>query len=194
MPRITDQFHSLNDIGWYSSSYLVAMSAVKMLWGKLYTFYPAKWMFLAGLVIFEIGSLVCGIARSSVVLILGRCIAGLGGSSIDSGAIIILTYIVPLSKRAMYMSFLGSVRGITAAAGPPWVLSFLWLETVRVYVNCGLDWEACSPTEFHGDGVSTSISPAVLSHSSVFSSCCRQRQSPLHTIWQRRRNSKKSTQ
>jgi MFS family permease len=119
MPRITDEFHSLDDIGWYSSSYLVAMSAVKMLWGKLYTFYPAKWVFLSGLLIFEIGSLICGIAPNSIALILGRCIAGLGGSSIDSGSIVILTYIVPLHKRAMYMSILGSVRGITAAAGPP---------------------------------------------------------------------------
>ncbi|KAJ5354281.1 hypothetical protein N7541_006845 [Penicillium brevicompactum] len=119
LPRITDEFHSLDDIGWYSSSYLVAMSAVKMLWGKLYTFYPAKWMFLTGLFIFEVGSLICGLAPNSLALILGRCIAGLGASSIDSGAIIIITYIVPLHKRAMFMSILGSVRGITAAAGPP---------------------------------------------------------------------------
>jgi MFS family permease len=118
MPRITDEFHSLGDIGWYSSSYLVAMASVKMLWGKLYTFYPSKWIFLSGLIIFEIGSLVCAIAPSSLVLILGRCVAGLGSSSIDSGAIIIITSIVPISKRAIYMSILGSVRGITAAAGP----------------------------------------------------------------------------
>lgn len=119
MPHIVDQFQSLEDIGWYSSSYLMAMSIVKMIWGVLYTFYPAKWMFLLGLATFEIGSLICGLAPSSAVLILGRCIAGIGGANVDTGAIVILMYVVPVPKQAMYMSFLGSVRGVTSAAGPP---------------------------------------------------------------------------
>ena len=150
-----------------------------MPWGKLYTFYPAKWMFLSGLVIFEIGSLVCGIAPSSVVLILGRCIAGLGAASLDSGAIIVLTYIVPLSKRYVHelprkCSWNYRCSGATVGPRP------FQQDIDRLKVNYSLAWEVCSLTKFHGDGVSILISLAVLSRSSVFSSCAQQRRNHLH--------------
>lgn len=95
------------------------MCATKMVWGKLYMFYPAKWVFLAGMVLFELGSVVCAVAPSSIVLIIGRCISGIGASSIDSGAIVIVLYVIPLRRRPIFISCLGSVRGITSAAGPP---------------------------------------------------------------------------
>ncbi|PLB49099.1 major facilitator superfamily transporter [Aspergillus steynii IBT 23096] len=119
IPRITDEFQSLDDIGWYSGSFLLTMCATKMVWGKMYLFYPAKWAFLSGLFLFEVGSLICGAAPSSVALIIGRCIAGIGASGIDSGAIIIVLYIAPVRKRPIFISCLGSVRGITSVAGPP---------------------------------------------------------------------------
>ncbi|KAH8434005.1 putative MFS multidrug transporter [Aspergillus melleus] len=141
IPRITDEFHSLNDIGWYSSSFMLTMCATKMLWGKLYMFYPAKWVFLSGLALFELGSLICGVAPSSVALIIGRCVAGIGASSIDSGAIVIVLYIVPLRKRPLFISCLGSVRGITSAAGPPLGGAFTdhatWRWCFWVNLPCG---------------------------------------------------------
>ncbi|KAL2850671.1 major facilitator superfamily transporter [Aspergillus pseudoustus] len=118
-PRITSEFHSADHIGWYGSSYLISMCAVKMVWGKLYTLFPPKWVFMTGVAVFEVGSLVCGLAPSSVALILGRAIAGLGASSIDSGIVIIFLLSVPLAKQPLFITSMGSIRGITAAVGPP---------------------------------------------------------------------------
>lgn len=58
-----------------------------------------KWTFLTFLFIFELGSLVCGVAQSSKMLIVGRAIAGMGGSGIINGALTILASSLPLHKR-----------------------------------------------------------------------------------------------
>jgi MFS family permease len=56
IPRITDDFKSLSDIGWYGSAYLLTMCSFQLLMGKVYKYYPAKPLFLGGVFIFEIGS------------------------------------------------------------------------------------------------------------------------------------------
>lgn len=90
IPRITDQFHSINDIGWYGSSYLLTACCFILVYGRIYTFYSTKWTFLSGIFLFEVGSAICGAAPSSIVLIIGRAIAGFGSSGIMTGAITIM--------------------------------------------------------------------------------------------------------
>lgn len=58
-----------------------------------------KWSFLVFFGIFELGSLLCGVAASSKMLIVGRAIAGIGGAGIINGAIMIISSCVPLEKR-----------------------------------------------------------------------------------------------
>lgn len=64
IPKITDDFNSLEDVGWYGSGYLLSTCAFQLSYGKLYNLYPVKWVFLISLAIFELGSLVCGAGRS----------------------------------------------------------------------------------------------------------------------------------
>lgn len=111
MPRITDDFHTMKDVAWYGSSFLFVLAAAQLVWGKLYIMYPAKWVFLAGLTIFEIGSLLCGLAPSSAALIAGRSIAGLGAGAIEVGTFIIIVYVIPLHKRPIYMSLSEGIYG-----------------------------------------------------------------------------------
>jgi MFS family permease len=89
-----------------------------MTWGKVYTMYSTKWVFLLGIGIFEIGSLICGLARSSVMLIVGRSVAGLGSGSINAGAILIVNNTIPLRKRPIYLGLLGCAHGVMSVAGP----------------------------------------------------------------------------
>ena len=103
IPRITNEFHSLGDVGWYGSAYLLTSCAFGLLMGRIYTFYNPKWIFIASVVIFEIGSAVCGAAPSSNALIVGRAIAGLGSAGCFQGAIIIVVHVIPLHKRPQYM-------------------------------------------------------------------------------------------
>ncbi|KAI1051296.1 hypothetical protein LB505_012390 [Fusarium chuoi] len=103
IPRISDDFKSLDDIGWYGSSYLLTTCAFQLLFGKLYTLSNIKWVFIAAMVLFEVGSTICGAAPTSEALIVGRAIAGLGSAGIFQGAIIIIAYSVPLDKRPLCM-------------------------------------------------------------------------------------------
>ncbi|TQN65339.1 Aspyridones efflux protein [Colletotrichum shisoi] len=118
IPRITDEFNSLDDVGWYGSAYLLTTASLQLLCGKLYSFFSIKWMYLIAIGIFELGSLICGIAPNSITLILGRAIAGLGSAGIFSGALIILAYSVPLEKRPIYTGIVSSMWGISSVAGP----------------------------------------------------------------------------
>ncbi|KAF4309844.1 putative mfs transporter protein [Botryosphaeria dothidea] len=118
IPRITDQFKALDDVGWYGSSYLLTTCAFQLIFGKLYTFFSIKWTYLAALFIFELGSFICGIAPTSEALIVGRAIAGLGSAGIFSGAILIVSKTVPLRQRPTYTGLIGAMYGIASVAGP----------------------------------------------------------------------------
>lgn len=118
IPRITDQFHAINDVGWYGSAYLLTTCAFQLLFGKLYTFFSIKWVYLIAITIFEIGSAVCGSAPNSNALIVGRAVAGLGSAGIFSGAILIVANTVPLRQRPTYTGMIGGMYGIASVAGP----------------------------------------------------------------------------
>ncbi|KAM0151807.1 hypothetical protein ACHAPG_008034 [Botrytis cinerea] len=118
IPKITDQFHSLNDVGWYGSAYLLTTASFQLLFGKFYSYFSIKWVYLVAIAIFELGSLICGVAPNSIALIIGRAIAGLGSAGIFSGALIIVAYSVPLVKRPMYTGLIGAMYGIASVAGP----------------------------------------------------------------------------
>ncbi|WEW58676.1 hypothetical protein PRK78_004144 [Emydomyces testavorans] len=119
IPKIASDFESLDDVGWYGSSYLLTQTALQPSFGKLYSHFNTKWTFLCGILIFEVGSLVCAIANSSRVLIVGRAIAGVGAAALFSGGMNIVSNAVPLRKRAPYIALLSSMGGVSNIIGPP---------------------------------------------------------------------------
>ncbi|KAG8629913.1 hypothetical protein KVT40_001532 [Elsinoe batatas] len=118
IPRITDQFQSLDDVGWYGSSYLLTTCAFQLSYGKLYNLFPIKWVFLSALAFFQLGSLICGAAPNSLALIMGRVVAGIGSGGIFSGALLIVAQNLPLQQRPIYNGMLGSMYAISSVAGP----------------------------------------------------------------------------
>ena len=76
IPRITDEFHSLDQVGWYGSAFFLTVGAFQSTWGKAYKYFLLKPTFLISIAIFELGSLICGVAQDSTTLIVGRAIAG----------------------------------------------------------------------------------------------------------------------
>lgn len=118
IPKITAQFHSLQDMSWYASAYLLTTCSLTIVFGKLYTIFPIKWVYIIALAVFEVGSLICGLAPNSLGLIFGRAIAGLGSAGTFSGAVTIISLNMPLQERPLYTSLITGIFGISSVAGP----------------------------------------------------------------------------
>ncbi|KAB8291264.1 hypothetical protein EYC80_009950 [Monilinia laxa] len=118
IPKITSVFNSLDDVGWYGSSYLLTTTALQPSFGRIYTYFDVKWTYLSALVCFEIGSIICAAAKDSVMLIVGRAVAGAGASALFSGGMTIIGFTVPLIKRPLYIAMLSSMFGISSVVGP----------------------------------------------------------------------------
>lgn len=86
--------------------------------GRIYTRLNSKWFWLSCLILFEVGSVICGTAQSSNALIVGRAIAGMGGSGLLNGALIILNSCVPPQKQPALMGVLMGLGQLGIAAGP----------------------------------------------------------------------------
>ncbi|KAJ7784934.1 putative efflux pump antibiotic resistance protein [Mycena maculata] len=118
VPKITDEFKSLNDVGWYSSAYLLTTAGTQLLFGKFYTHFSIKRVYVISIIIFELGSFVCGAAPTSSIFIIGRAIAGVGNAGIFSGGLVIIAHTVPLAKRPVFSGMIGGLGGIGSVAGP----------------------------------------------------------------------------
>ena len=118
IPKITDEFHSIKDVSWYAAAYFMTFGATQTSAGKVYKYFDLKWSFLLSVVVFEVGSLVCGVAHDSVTLIVGRAIAGLGGAGMSVGGTSIISFTVPPATRPMMMGILGMTYCVAAVLGP----------------------------------------------------------------------------
>jgi MFS family permease len=105
------------------------MCSFQLLYGKIYTYFSIKYCFLGAVGMFELGSLICGVAPNSVTLIIGRAVAGLGCAGIfsgmslvsrcsedpllttNTGALIILSISVPVRQRPVYTGLVGGMFG-----------------------------------------------------------------------------------
>lgn len=60
IPKITDEFHGLDLVGWYAAAFFLTFGAFQSTWGKAFKYFPLKISFLLAIFIFELGSLICG--------------------------------------------------------------------------------------------------------------------------------------
>ena len=118
LPKITTQFASLNDVGWYGSAFLLAESTLQPTYGKLYQHFDIKRVYVAALVLFEAGSVISAAAASSATFIAGRAMLGAGSSGIFCGSLIITDHLVPLARRPLYIAIVVSMYGVASVAGP----------------------------------------------------------------------------
>src|SRR5437763_12989311 len=111
LPTIVGDFGGIQHISWVVSAYLLGQTAVTPLYGKLGDLYGRKRVLQTAIVIFLVGSALCGAAQSLAMLIAFRAIQGLGG-----GGLIVLTMasvgdVVPPRERGRYQGMFGAVFG-----------------------------------------------------------------------------------
>lgn len=105
-------------MGWYVGAYTLAAATLQPLSGKLYTYFPTKAVFMGFVFFFELGSLICGVAQSSTMLIIGRAVAGMGVSGLFNGAITVLSTAVGKEKSPMYFGMMLGTSQMGIVTGP----------------------------------------------------------------------------
>jgi EmrB/QacA subfamily drug resistance transporter len=118
LPTIVGDLHGENHLSWVVVAYLLATTVSTPLWGKLGDLHGRKIYFQAAIVIFLIGSMLCGIAHSMLTLILFRAVQGLGGGGLMVGSQAVIADIVPPRDRGRYAGFFGAVFGAATVIGP----------------------------------------------------------------------------
>ena len=118
LPTIVGDLGGLEHISWVVTAYLLAQTVVTPLYGKLGDIYGRKVVLQAAIVIFLIGSALCGVAQGMVELILFRAIQGLGGGGLMVTAQATVGDIVPPRERGRYQGLFGAVFGVATVVGP----------------------------------------------------------------------------
>lgn len=86
--------------------------------GKIYGLFNAKYLYISSLVMFNIGSAVCGAAPNMNALIVGRVLAGIGGTGLYVGCQVLLSVNTTERERPQYLSFVGFFWGLGTVLGP----------------------------------------------------------------------------
>ncbi|MFI5755578.1 DHA2 family efflux MFS transporter permease subunit [Streptomyces sp. NPDC051569] len=118
LPTIVSDLGGLDHLSWVVTAYLLASTAATPLWGKLGDQYGRKKLFQTAIVIFLIGSALCGVAQNMPQLIGFRALQGLGGGGLIVLSMAIVGDIVPPRERGKYQGLFGAVFGATSVLGP----------------------------------------------------------------------------
>ncbi|MFF5962986.1 DHA2 family efflux MFS transporter permease subunit [Streptomyces collinus] len=118
LPTIVSDLGGLDHLSWVVTAYLLAATAATPLWGKLGDQYGRKRLFLTAIVIFLVGSALCGAAQDMAQLIAFRAVQGLGGGGLIVLSMAIVGDLVSPRERGRYQGLFGAVFGATSVLGP----------------------------------------------------------------------------
>ncbi|GAA5863355.1 hypothetical protein JCM1840_007499 [Sporobolomyces johnsonii] len=127
-------------LSWVSAAYMLCSTSLAPLYGKLSGYVGRKPVMYASIVVFLIGSALCGAAQNMVWLCVCRGVQGLGGGGVIQLTQIIVSDISPLATRGKYTSVIGSTWGIASAVGPLIGGALTEHATWRFWINlpCGV--------------------------------------------------------
>lgn len=118
MPTIIGSLHGVSLMNWVFSIYLLMTAVSTPIYGKLSDLIGRKPVFLFGLGLFVVGSVLCSMSNSMLTLILARVVQGLGSGAIQPLTFTIIADIYPLEKRARILGLNGSAWGVAAVIAP----------------------------------------------------------------------------
>ena len=118
LPTIVGDLGGFDHLSWVVTAYLLAQTIVTPLYGKLGDQYGRKIVLQVGLVVFLLGSVLCGISQNLPQLIAFRAVQGLGGGGLMVSAQAAIGDVVPPRDRGRYQGIFGAVFGLSSVAGP----------------------------------------------------------------------------
>jgi EmrB/QacA subfamily drug resistance transporter len=130
MPRIIAELSGLNLYSWVFTAYMLASTTSVPIVGKMGDIFGRKNFFLAGIIIFLVGSILSGMSQSMVQLILFRGLQGLGGGMIFANAFAIIGDLYSPAERGKYAGLMSGVFGVASIIGP----------LVGGYITDNLSW------------------------------------------------------
>lgn len=118
LPRIATELNELDKLSWVVTAYLLTSAITTPIYGKISDLFGRKKIFQSAIVIFLVGSVLCGISQTMDQLVLARAIQGVGAGGLMSLVLAIVGDVIPPRQRGKYMGYFGAVFGISSVAGP----------------------------------------------------------------------------
>ncbi|WP_308165613.1 MDR family MFS transporter [Nocardia noduli] len=143
---ITDSLGGFSQFPWLFSIYLLAQAVTVPIYGKLADTVGRKPVILFGIVVFALGSLLCGLAGNMVLLIIFRAVQGIGAGAIQPMTMVIAGDLYTLSERAKVQGYLASVWAMSAVLGPllggvfAEYVSWRWIFLVNLPLSAVAGW------------------------------------------------------
>ncbi|KAL1625930.1 hypothetical protein SLS56_007076 [Neofusicoccum ribis] len=135
---ISDSFNSFTLFSWLATAYLIANAAIQPLSGRLTDIFSRRTGLVISNILFGAGNLICGLAKSQSVMILGRVVAGMGGGGLLTISTFVTTDLVPLRRRGLWQGFGNLSFGLGSGLGGVfggWIndaLSWRWAFLIQV--------------------------------------------------------------
>lgn len=115
---IVESFGHVDQLAWIGAGFPLGSVAVVLPIGVLFTRFNMKWLYISSVVLFEIGSAVCGAAPDMDAIIVGRVIAGAGGAGLFLGCLNYFSAMTVPSERGLYIASIGLCWGGGTVLGP----------------------------------------------------------------------------
>ncbi|RJF57523.1 DHA2 family efflux MFS transporter permease subunit [Serratia inhibens] len=118
LPTIVGEFGGLENLSWVVTAYLLASTIVVPLYGKFGDLFGRKIVLQIAIVVFLLGSVLCGLAQNMTQLILMRALQGLGGGGLLVVTMAVVGDVIPPADRGRYQGLFGGVFGLATVIGP----------------------------------------------------------------------------